>query len=97
MEFTGFLAFGKTVTAYKAMDEQTPSLLRDLGLHASVAYSSMIMRDMRVVKVHSYEWPLCKRESVMEISSLEKARSVTESKLAASIPKTQISLIIVTE
>lgn len=48
MEFTCFLTFGKTVTAYKAMDEQTPSSLRDLGLHASVAYSSMIMRDMRV-------------------------------------------------
>lgn len=37
------------------------------------------------------------RDTHMEISSSEKARSVIESMLAASIPKTEISLIIVTE
>lgn len=37
------------------------------------------------------------REKDMEISSSEKAQCVIESKLAASIPKTEISLIIVTE
>lgn len=37
------------------------------------------------------------REIDMEISSSEKAQSVIENKLAASIPKTEILLIIVTE
>lgn len=37
------------------------------------------------------------KESDVKISSSEKAPSVIESKLAASIPKTEISLIIVTE